>query len=67
MNKLKSILIRLLFLFIKIWLAIFAIFFIQSIIEGIGSGNNNTTIIRGEYKQWKPKVWKQPSFPVKQK
>ncbi len=65
MNKYTTVLKKFLILLLQIWLTLFAIFFIQSIIEGM-NGDNKTTITRGKYKEWKPTEWKQPDFPTKQ-
>tara|TARA_R110000744_G_scaffold360945_1_gene468559 strand:- start:3 stop:200 length:198 start_codon:yes stop_codon:yes gene_type:complete len=64
MNKYTIALKKFLILLLQIWLTLFAIFFIQSIIEG--GAKNQTTTIRGKYKEWKPTEWKQPDFPAKQ-
>ena len=53
-------------LIIQIWLVLVAIAAIQVIIEDMTSDSSRTTIIRGKYKEWKPKKWKTPSFPTKQ-
>ncbi len=53
-------------LIIQIWLVLVAIAAMQVIIEDLTSDRSNTTIIRGKYKEWKPKKWKTPSFPTKQ-
>jgi hypothetical protein len=49
MGKYITVLKKLLILLLQIWSTLFAISFIQSIVEGI-SRDNKTTITKGKYK-----------------
>jgi hypothetical protein len=65
MGKYTTVLKKLLIFLLQIWSTLFAISFIQSIMEGVNR-DNKTTITKGKYKEWKPKKWKQPDSSTKQ-
>jgi hypothetical protein len=67
LNMIVSILKRV-FKWITItYLLLFALGVVLAVIEDLSSPVNNNTIIRGEYKEWKPKKWVTPKFPKEQK
>ena len=57
---------RIVVFLIKVWLVLVVIGFLQLLVEDLTSSRpEGTTIIRGEYKVWKPVKWKAPDFPIK--